>query len=331
MFSSPKAIHPEKSAEITSIEQKIKKQSDDKGKEKQGVREFDLKLIENGSLNKFFLPEKKQQIIFAIIDMQPTFIAAKKQVMINSFKKALNNAMTQGQYILFVNYDLMSKIYVQGKWVAPIEERNADKDYQVNPVLNQMVAAYPNKATIWKCTDSGATEILEHLKSKKIAFEKICIAGVNICACVSSTVEDLSSKSQKGFLIELNNSCCSCDCSFSEELCTRESINKLERYKNVISDKGNNILKSALEKRELENVNEILSLYDKSIVEYIESKNDDKLIEIKRDLLSSLYFLKCVNRPISDRTIELSNKLNQLLEKLQVALDELNAKRCVIM
>lgn len=278
----------------------------------------------------FASSENITQSIFVIIDMMPSFIAARKPSIISSLGESLRNAMNEGQYILIVNYDRGGQRFIDNKWVTvPIEERVDD---QLHPDLKKILEAYPNKATIWKKTDSGANEILGHLKSKNIPFSRICVAGVNICGCVSSTVEDLS-RNQGNFIIELNESCCTCDCSSSEGICTRYSISNLEDYKGVIniSKIKQNLLLAALSGANHLDVQNILAEYGTKICQHENIKELEKLKEIKRDLLASLRLIKLGKCNNMQSSLNLEASINQLLDSIQYHFDTRNSEKCVMM
>ncbi len=257
--------------------------------------------------------------------MQPGFAASNKPALLQTFKKALSKAMEEGQYILVVNFEagpMFSHLDTNGKKVIDsVGQRN--ERHQLHPDLQNILKDYPNKDLIWKRKDSGATAIINHLQSKDIFFSKLYITGVNSCACISATVQKLSQKNQGDFLIEVSTSCCSCTCSDNDlypvdEICTKITTHNLQWYKNVITDIGNTPLKSALDKNDFSYGNEILSLYEQKVSKCIEDGCWENLIEIKRDLLLSLYFLKSRSnfRP------KLHETLTQLLHEIQISLDE---------
>lgn len=198
------------------------------------------------------------------------------------------------------------------------------KRSMLKDLLDRYTATKSPFRTIWG--DEAAILELKHF------YNSIYVAGVNICACVSSTVEELSRDGKDSFLIEVSESCSSCACNSSEEACKEYSISKLEFFRGVISSKGKNDLKSALEQSDFQTAYKILADYQAKIPTYMQAENIDVLKEIKRDLHSSLYFLKFLNPAGSnDRTLELCKTLNQLLDTIQTTLDTENSKRCVIM
>lgn len=148
---------------------------------------------------------KNFKTVFAVIDIQKSFtknMDNKKELsLIEQLKKSLDKAIKEKNYILIVNY-------------APDEEdpkTNKDEE-ELHPEIRAMIEAYPHKYTILKKIDNGGRYILDHLQKENILFDKICISGVNTCACVRLTVSYLSVRSENHFSIEINKSCCACSC-----------------------------------------------------------------------------------------------------------------------
>lgn len=121
-----------------------------------------------------------------VIDMQAEFHPA--QGVIHGCKIAIKNAVAQGFHIIFLEYN---------NWGNTLSE------------LMALVENYPNHNVFKKSSDSGA-ELLKHWIKDDYP---IWFCGVNLCACVSSTIyntirNDLDENIDRDYYLIKNASGC---------------------------------------------------------------------------------------------------------------------------
>jgi nicotinamidase-related amidase len=116
--------------------------------------------------------------MLVVVDMQKQFSASNNAETIDNVSNLINNTMILGDYIVFLEYL---------------------KYGPTHPELLKLVQDYSRTATTYKITDGGGKEVIDciNLFSPVYLTEKnknlvINICGVNTCACVRQTSEDLA-------------------------------------------------------------------------------------------------------------------------------------------
>ena len=125
--------------------------------------------------------------ILCIIDMQPTFLAAKSKKLIQTIVKEVKSSLEKKEHILIVEY------FEQGKTCKEILA--AVKEY--------------NKVSfIMKKKNDGSKQIMNYLSNfSEISKETIRICGVNTFLCVRSTAISLAKKMPNSKIVLLENAC----------------------------------------------------------------------------------------------------------------------------
>jgi nicotinamidase-related amidase len=114
-----------------------------------------------------------------IIDMQGAFSASRHKVTVAACKREILKSIECGDDILFVEF-------------------NPSRNNNTHDELTLLTEGYDRAYTVTKDNDDGSGEIFAAIIKYRLRRRHIAFCGVNVTACVSTTISGLIDKLSKG-------------------------------------------------------------------------------------------------------------------------------------